>query len=167
MSRRQGPEPPGTGSGAGSRARGCRSRGTYAGRPRRGPAARGRWRSAPGPWPGTARAAPSPPRGAASSPAPAAGIRRAARWPPHSGYEVIDLGINVSAETFVEAVKKERPELLGLSALLTTTMHEQRKVIEALEAEGLRKSVKVILVNTRVRRKEVKQTNKISKTNLL
>jgi len=62
-----------------------------------------------------------------------------------AGYEVIDLGIDVSAETFVEKVKKERPKLLGLSALLTTTMMNQRKVIEALNAEGLRNEVKVLV----------------------
>lgn len=62
-----------------------------------------------------------------------------------AGYEVIDLGIDVSTETFVEKVKKERPKLLGLSALLTTTMMNQRKVIEALTAEGLRNGVKVLV----------------------
>jgi 5-methyltetrahydrofolate--homocysteine methyltransferase len=62
-----------------------------------------------------------------------------------AGYEVIDLGINVPTEKFVECVRAEKPDLLGLSALLTTTMINQRKVIEALEAEGLRKEVKVII----------------------
>ena len=62
-----------------------------------------------------------------------------------SGYEILDLGIDVATETFVETVKKERPELLGLSALLTTTMHKQREIIEALEIENIRKNVKVLV----------------------
>jgi corrinoid protein of di/trimethylamine methyltransferase len=62
-----------------------------------------------------------------------------------AGYEVIDLGIDVSTETFVEKVKEERPKLLGLSALLTTTMMNQREVIEALKAEGLRGEVKILV----------------------
>lgn len=62
-----------------------------------------------------------------------------------SGYQVIDLGIDVSVETFVQKVREEQPELLGLSALLTTTMLNQRKVIEALEEAGLRQTVKIII----------------------
>lgn len=62
-----------------------------------------------------------------------------------SGYEVIDLGIDVSTETFVAKVKEKKPQILGLSSLLTTTMANQRVVIEALEAEGLRKDLKIII----------------------
>jgi len=62
-----------------------------------------------------------------------------------AGYRVIDLGINVPTERFIERVRTEKPDLLGLSALLTTTMINQRRVIEALEAEGLRKGLGVIL----------------------
>jgi len=62
-----------------------------------------------------------------------------------AGYKVIDLGIDVTTETFVQKVREEKPALLGLSALLTTTMLNQRKVVEALEAEGLRQDVKVII----------------------
>jgi corrinoid protein of di/trimethylamine methyltransferase len=62
-----------------------------------------------------------------------------------SGFAIVDLGIDVATNTFVEAVKRERPELLGLSALLTTTMHIQREIIEALENADLRKNVKVIV----------------------
>jgi corrinoid protein of di/trimethylamine methyltransferase len=62
-----------------------------------------------------------------------------------SGFEIVDLGIDVATATFVESVKRERPELLGLSALLTTTMHIQREIIEALEEADLRKNVKVIV----------------------
>lgn len=59
--------------------------------------------------------------------------------------KVIDLGSNVPAEKFVEAVKEHRPDILGLSALLTTTMNEQGHVIEALEAAGIRDQVKVMV----------------------
>jgi len=61
------------------------------------------------------------------------------------GFEVIDLGVDVSPERFVEAVREYRPDIVGMSALLTTTMLEMRNVIEALRAAGLRDSVKVIV----------------------
>ena len=60
-----------------------------------------------------------------------------------AGIEVIDLGANVSPATFVEAVKKHQPKLLGLSALLTTTMPAMRETVKALRDAGL--TVKVIL----------------------
>ncbi|MFC1944269.1 corrinoid protein [Chloroflexota bacterium] len=62
-----------------------------------------------------------------------------------AGYEVKDLGIDVSREKIVEMVGKEAPGYLGLSALLTTTMLEMGEVIKALEAEGLRQGVKVLI----------------------
>ena len=62
-----------------------------------------------------------------------------------AGYQVIDLGVNVPTDRIVESVKREKPQLLGLCALLTTTMANQRKVIEALEAEGIRQDVKIIV----------------------
>jgi len=62
-----------------------------------------------------------------------------------SGFEVIDLGVDVSTETFIEKVRELKPDVLGLSALLTTTMLEQKNVIEALKREGLRDKVKVII----------------------
>ncbi len=55
-----------------------------------------------------------------------------------SGFDVIDLGVNVPAAKFVEAVKKEQPRILGMSALLTTTMPRMKDVIEALKGVGLR-----------------------------
>jgi 5-methyltetrahydrofolate--homocysteine methyltransferase len=61
------------------------------------------------------------------------------------GFEVVDLGINVPAEEFVKQVKEQRPEILGLSALLTTTMPEMKKIILALDKAGLRGRVKVIV----------------------
>jgi 5-methyltetrahydrofolate--homocysteine methyltransferase len=62
-----------------------------------------------------------------------------------SGFTVHDLGVDVPAERFVEAVAEHRPDILGLSALLTTTMPAMRTVIEALEAAGLRDGVKVLV----------------------
>jgi 5-methyltetrahydrofolate--homocysteine methyltransferase len=62
-----------------------------------------------------------------------------------NGFEVIDLGINVPAEKFVEAVKEHEPDILALSALLTTTAPEQGRVIQALIEAGVRDRVKVIV----------------------
>ena len=61
------------------------------------------------------------------------------------GFEVIDLGKDVSTATIVEKVKDLKPDILGLSALLTTTMVRQREVIEALEKAGLRDKVKIMI----------------------
>jgi len=60
------------------------------------------------------------------------------------GFEVIDLGTDVSIEKFIEAVKSEKPHILGMSALLTTTMSSAVEVIQSLEKEGLRSEVKVM-----------------------
>jgi len=62
-----------------------------------------------------------------------------------AGFEVFNLGVNVPAQTFISKVRELQPDILGLSALLTTTMPEQKTVIEELEKEGLRSSVKVIV----------------------
>lgn len=59
------------------------------------------------------------------------------------GIEVIDLGVDVKTERFVEAVQKHRPQVVGMSALLTASVTEMKKNIEALEAAGLRDSVKI------------------------
>lgn len=61
------------------------------------------------------------------------------------GFDVVDLGINVSKEEFVRKVEEHKPHILGMSALLTTSMQEMRKVIDALVASGLRQKVKVIV----------------------
>ena len=61
------------------------------------------------------------------------------------GYDVIDLGVNVARESFCAAVAEHRPDFLGLSALLTTTMMEMREVIRALDERGLRAGCKVIV----------------------
>lgn len=55
-----------------------------------------------------------------------------------AGFEVIDLGINCTVETYLEALEQHRPDILGMSALLTTTMPYMKVVIEALDAKGLR-----------------------------
>jgi len=62
-----------------------------------------------------------------------------------AGFKIIDLGVDVKIEDLIEAVKKEKADILGLSALLTTTMPEMQKVIEVLTAEGLKDKVKVIV----------------------
>jgi len=62
-----------------------------------------------------------------------------------AGFETVDLGKDVRAETFVAAVREHQPKILGLSALLTTTMPEMKTAIEALEEAGLRDSVKIMV----------------------
>ena len=62
-----------------------------------------------------------------------------------AGFEVVDLGINVRADTFLDAIKEHRPDILAMSALLTTTAAEQKNVIEGLKKENLREKVKVIV----------------------
>ena len=61
------------------------------------------------------------------------------------GFRVHDLGVDVSAERFVAKVSELNPDIVGLSALLTTTMKQQRTVIEALEKEGLRSRLRVLV----------------------
>lgn len=62
-----------------------------------------------------------------------------------AGFEVVDLGIDVPPERFVQAVVDEAPQIVALSALLTTTMLNMSEVIQALEAAGLRRQVKVMI----------------------
>ena len=62
-----------------------------------------------------------------------------------SGLEVVNLGFNVEPETFVEAIKEHKPDIVGMSALLTTTMRAMGYTIKAIEEAGLRDSVKVIV----------------------
>ncbi len=66
------------------------------------------------------------------------------------GFKVVDLGMDVAAEKVVSAVKEHRPAIVGLSALLTTTMLRMGEVIEALKAAGLREKVRVIVGGTPV-----------------
>lgn len=62
-----------------------------------------------------------------------------------AGFEVIDLGVDVSAEAIVGAVREHRPDILGLSALLTTNLPQFPLIVEMLEEEGLRSGVKVVV----------------------
>jgi corrinoid protein of di/trimethylamine methyltransferase len=62
-----------------------------------------------------------------------------------AGFEVYDAGCDVAVETFVEQIKERKPDLLLLSALLTTTMPNQQKTIQALKDAGLRDGVKVMI----------------------
>lgn len=61
------------------------------------------------------------------------------------GFNVINAGIDIPPETFVEIIKKDHPEVLAMSALLTTTMLHMKDTIELLKEEGLRDDVKVII----------------------
>ena len=61
------------------------------------------------------------------------------------GFEVVNIGIDVSADTFIQAVKENQPDILCMSALLTTTMGYMKEVIDALEAAGIRDQVKVMV----------------------
>jgi 5-methyltetrahydrofolate--homocysteine methyltransferase len=62
-----------------------------------------------------------------------------------NGFQVTDIGIDKSAADFVAAVKETNANLVGASALLTTTMLQQQKIIEALKEAGLRDQVKVMV----------------------
>jgi 5-methyltetrahydrofolate--homocysteine methyltransferase len=62
-----------------------------------------------------------------------------------TGMEVIDLGIQVKPEQFVEAIREHRPAIVGMSAMLTTTMLGMKTTIEAIKAAGLRTSVKIMV----------------------
>jgi 5-methyltetrahydrofolate--homocysteine methyltransferase len=62
-----------------------------------------------------------------------------------AGFEVVNLGTGVSAARFVAAVREHSPAILGMSALLTTTLPRMRETIAALEAAGLRDAVKVMV----------------------
>ncbi len=62
-----------------------------------------------------------------------------------AGFEVLDLGKDVEPEAFVEAVKEHKPDVLGMSALLTTTMRVMGHTIQALEEAGLRDKIKVMI----------------------
>ncbi len=62
-----------------------------------------------------------------------------------SGFRVIDLGVDVDAEKFIEAVKQNNAQILAMSSLLTTTRNYMKVVIDALKEEGLRSKVKVLI----------------------
>ena len=62
-----------------------------------------------------------------------------------AGFNVVDLGVDMTVETIIEKIKVIMPDILGLSALLTTTMPEMERVIQELKAKGLREKVKVMV----------------------
>jgi 5-methyltetrahydrofolate--homocysteine methyltransferase len=62
-----------------------------------------------------------------------------------AGFKVIDLGINIPVEKFIHAIKEYQPDIVGMSALLTTTMIEFKKNIEAFKNAGLRDKIKVMV----------------------
>ncbi len=62
-----------------------------------------------------------------------------------AGFEVIDLGVDVEPEIFVEAIRKNEPDILGLSALLTTTMPMLKKTVESVMNAGVRNSLKIMI----------------------
>ena len=62
-----------------------------------------------------------------------------------AGYEIIDLGVDVPAEEFVKKAKELKPDIVGMSALLTTTMPSMKTTLDALTAAGLRNHIKVII----------------------
>ncbi len=74
-----------------------------------------------------------------------------------AGFEVLDLGIDVQTDKFVEAVRNHTPHILALSALLTVTMPEMQKVIEALSQAGIRSQVKVMIGGAPVTRDFAKE----------
>ncbi|HSG15387.1 MAG TPA: corrinoid protein [Anaerolineae bacterium] len=62
-----------------------------------------------------------------------------------NGFQVTDVGIDQTAEDFIAAIKETNAELVGMSALLTTTMREQQTIIDALKEAGLREQVKIMV----------------------
>lgn len=62
-----------------------------------------------------------------------------------AGFKVIDLGNDVPVDNFINTVRNEKPDILALSSLMTTTMTKMKEIIETLEAQGLRKRIKVII----------------------
>jgi 5-methyltetrahydrofolate--homocysteine methyltransferase len=62
-----------------------------------------------------------------------------------AGFEIIDIGFNADPEKFVEAIKENKPDVVGMSAMLTTTMRAMAYTIKAIEEAGLRHSVKIMV----------------------
>jgi 5-methyltetrahydrofolate--homocysteine methyltransferase len=62
-----------------------------------------------------------------------------------AGYEIIDLGHDVANEEIIEVIENQKPDLIGLSALMTTTMLQMKEFIKTLKQKGLRDQVKVVV----------------------
>lgn len=76
-----------------------------------------------------------------------------------AGFEVIDLGINVPPEKFISAINEYKPDILGLSALLTTTIPEMKNTLSVLNEAGVRNKVKVIVGGAPVTQKYAVEIN--------
>jgi corrinoid protein of di/trimethylamine methyltransferase len=74
-----------------------------------------------------------------------------------NGFRVVDLGVDVAGETFSAKAREVRADIVGVSALLTTTMKNQKTVIEVLEREGLRSQVKIMVGGAPVTRQWAEQ----------
>lgn len=74
-----------------------------------------------------------------------------------AGFEVIDLGVDIAPEKFIEAINKYNPKIVGMSALLTTTMPAMKETIETITEEGLREKVKLIVGGAPVSREFAEQ----------
>jgi corrinoid protein of di/trimethylamine methyltransferase len=74
-----------------------------------------------------------------------------------SGFKVVDLGVDVPVKTLVERARDENADIIGVSALLTTTMVKQRDVVEALQGMGLRSTIKVLVGGAPVTRDWAKE----------
>ena len=74
-----------------------------------------------------------------------------------TGFEVYDLGVDVEPEKFIEKIKETKAQILGLSALLTTTILEMKTVIEKLKEEGIRDKVKVLIGGNAVTKEFAKE----------
>ena len=66
------------------------------------------------------------------------------------GFEVIDLGVDVPPEVFVSAIKEHKPDIVGMSSLLTVALEATKTTVEAIEAAGLRDKVKIIVGGGRI-----------------
>lgn len=82
-----------------------------------------------------------------------------------AGFEVHDLGIDVSPDKFVEKVKEVKPQILGMSGVLTLALESMKDTVAALEAAGLRDSVKVIIGGNPVTREAGEQIGADASTN--
>jgi methanogenic corrinoid protein MtbC1 len=67
-----------------------------------------------------------------------------------AGFEVIDLGVDVPAQKFVETIKQYNPDIVGMSGLLTLAIESMKKTVDAIKASGLRDKVKIIIGGGRV-----------------
>jgi 5-methyltetrahydrofolate--homocysteine methyltransferase len=62
-----------------------------------------------------------------------------------AGFEIVDLGFNADPELFIEGIKEHQPDVVGMSAMLTTTMRAMAHTIKAIEEAGLRDQVKIMV----------------------